>query len=230
MLKPVSVGTRFCVPGGKRKGFTLIELLVVIAIIAILAAILFPVFARARENARRSSCQSNLKQIGLGMMMYIQDYDERFPVTGGNAGGCAANAFVHKLAWGRATLPYTKSTQIFKCPSDVKSTSATDANPTNSYGENHRLTGLTTSLSAVVNPSQVMMWYEDKNNADWATIDCNNFATDFSDHNIDITRHLDGMNLNFVDGHVKWYKMGYASTVTQKGITFDPTADPVPQG
>ena len=61
-----------------RKGFTLIELLVVIAIISILAAILFPVFARARENARRASCMSNLKQLGLGMMMYIQDYDERY--------------------------------------------------------------------------------------------------------------------------------------------------------
>ena len=63
------------------KGFTLIELLVVIAIISILASILFPVFARARENARRASCMSNLKQIGLGFMMYVQDYDERFPLT-----------------------------------------------------------------------------------------------------------------------------------------------------
>lgn len=61
------------------RGFTLIELLVVIAIIAILAAILFPVFARARENARRTSCLSNLKQMGLGMMMYVQDYDETYP-------------------------------------------------------------------------------------------------------------------------------------------------------
>jgi len=63
----------------RKQGFTLIELLVVIAIIAILAAILFPVFARARENARKSSCQSNLKQIGTGLMMYVQDYDETFP-------------------------------------------------------------------------------------------------------------------------------------------------------
>ena len=65
---------------GKTDGFTLIELLVVIAIISILAVILFPVFARARESARRASCMSNLKQIGLGMMMYVQDYDGRFPV------------------------------------------------------------------------------------------------------------------------------------------------------
>ena len=63
-----------------RRGFTLIELLVVIAIISLLAAILFPVFSRARENARRSSCLSNLKQIGLGMMQYTQDYDERYPM------------------------------------------------------------------------------------------------------------------------------------------------------
>src|SRR5471032_2605405 len=61
-------------------GFTLIEILVVIAIIAILAAILFPAFARARENARRASCQSNLKQIGIGMTQYCQDYDERLPM------------------------------------------------------------------------------------------------------------------------------------------------------
>src|SRR5215217_8055455 len=72
-----------------RRGFTLIELLVVIAIIAILASILFPVFARARENARRSSCQSNVKQIGLGFMQYTQDYDEKFPmpISGWRAAG-----------------------------------------------------------------------------------------------------------------------------------------------
>ena len=65
----------------RNEGFTLIELLVVIAIIAILASILFPVFARARENARRTSCLSNLKQLGLGAMMYVQDYDESYPLA-----------------------------------------------------------------------------------------------------------------------------------------------------
>ena len=68
-----------------RRGFTLIELLVVIAIIAILAAILFPVFARAREQARRSVCLSNMKQIGLGLGMYMQDYDQTFPPGGPKA-------------------------------------------------------------------------------------------------------------------------------------------------
>lgn len=94
-------------------GFTLIELLVVIAIIAILAAILFPVFARARENARRASCQSNLKQIGLGIMQYIQDYDERMPFY--NTGNAETGAF-----WMDTIQPYIKSYQLLKCPSDSR--------------------------------------------------------------------------------------------------------------
>ncbi len=92
--------------------FTLIELLVVIAIIAILAAILFPVFARARENARRSSCQSNLKQLGLGILQYVHDYDEKYPAPRLGAGTDPRNN------WALLSQPYLKSTQIFTCPSD----------------------------------------------------------------------------------------------------------------
>lgn len=102
------------------QGFTLIELLVVIAIIAILAAILFPVFARARENARRASCQSNLKQIGLGLLQYAQDYDESLPcVWFGPAGAYdqQSNATTY-YKWMDAIQPYTKSEQVFNCPSD----------------------------------------------------------------------------------------------------------------
>ncbi len=101
---------------GKRSGFTLIELLVVIAIIAILAAILFPVFARARENARRSSCQSNLKQIGLGVIQYAQDYDERMPSGRMNPG----NVDTLGGAWPVLINPYVKSYQLFRCPSNTR--------------------------------------------------------------------------------------------------------------
>src|SRR6187455_2045598 len=107
-------------PGAARNnGFTLLELLVVIAIIALLAAILFPVFARARENARRASCQSNLKQMGLATMQYVQDYDERYPLaiitrptTGADVppGGVWSNG---NWIWPQTLFPYHKSTQVF---------------------------------------------------------------------------------------------------------------------
>lgn len=92
----------------QKSAFTLIELLVVIAIIAILAAILFPVFARARENARRTSCLSNIKQIGLGLIQYAQDYDETFP---------AARNTGTAISWRYMIQPYLKSTQVNSCPS-----------------------------------------------------------------------------------------------------------------
>ena len=113
-----------------RRAFTLVELLVVIAIIGILAAILFPVFARARENARRASCQSNLKQIGLGLLQYSQDYDEIYIAdwfktpdssnpTATSPGATlppgAAGGVSYK--WADAAFPYIKSEQVFTCPS-----------------------------------------------------------------------------------------------------------------
>ena len=97
----------------KRKGFTLIELLVVIAIIAILAAILFPVFARARDRARQTSCTSNLRQIGTAVMMYAQDYDEKYPRFDIRPWGSSARLYGAYDQLG----PYTMNEQIFICPS-----------------------------------------------------------------------------------------------------------------
>ncbi|MBV9866826.1 MAG: DUF1559 domain-containing protein [Abitibacteriaceae bacterium] len=98
----------------RTRGFTLIELLVVIAIIAILAAILFPVFAKARENARRASCANNLKQIALAWMQYGQDNDE-MTVPYSDSGGSGGHAF----AWNQIMQPYLKSTAVLRCPSNT---------------------------------------------------------------------------------------------------------------
>ncbi|MBC7328559.1 DUF1559 domain-containing protein [bacterium] len=99
----------------RRKGFTLIELLVVIAIIAILAAILFPVFSRAREQARKSACLSNSKQIGTALVMYVQDWDETFPAWTPPCAGAAPGLF-----WTEQLMPYLKNKDIFRCPSAPK--------------------------------------------------------------------------------------------------------------
>lgn len=201
----------------QRQGFTLIELLVVIAIILILAAILFPVFARARENARRASCMSNVKQIALGAMMYTQDYDERLPFAYDPA-NTTATAF-----WFQQIMPYVKSNQVFFCPSDGNIT-ATDAtvkiNPSNpvtyynvSYGWNNIYLTMAAApsptyaygyggdpLPKIPNPSQVVM-LADRNHTTGGNYWDISQASPYQPYSI----HLGGANFAFVDGHVKWY-------------------------
>lgn len=213
----------------KKGGFTLIELLIVISIIALLAAILFPVFARARENARRASCQSNEKQIGLGLMQYCSDYDDvliadwygpqNFEETDpiGTVNG--------RYKWADAVQPYVKSEQIFKCPSAT----GKPANPyvyyerltasTNDFGSyviNHgygaNVDGRTPPVShpGIASPQLVTMgavessattaWVLDGDGWFTANVDA---ATSPHSLQFSMDRHLETVNVLYVDGHVK---------------------------
>src|SRR5690606_17411070 len=147
-------------------GFTLIELLVVIAIIAILAAILFPVFSRARENARRTSCLSNIKNLGLGFLMYTQDYDERMPrtltcgpqlletgVTTTTVGGCTGGQYIRM--WTHSVYPYVKSTQAYLDPSVNKEWSGTYAARI-PFGMNNGMAS-STALAAIQRPAETIL-------------------------------------------------------------------------
>jgi prepilin-type N-terminal cleavage/methylation domain-containing protein/prepilin-type processing-associated H-X9-DG protein len=133
-----------------RKGFTLIELLVVIAIIAILAAILFPVFGRARENARRSSCQSNLKQIGIAVMQYTQDFDETMPrwgdaVTDNNYVANIIDPYI-KVQGASVSNNTNAKNAVWRCPSSQgQSGQNTDTVRANSYGYNYIMLGATST-------------------------------------------------------------------------------------
>jgi prepilin-type N-terminal cleavage/methylation domain-containing protein/prepilin-type processing-associated H-X9-DG protein len=191
-----------------KKGFTLIELLVVIAIIAILAAILFPVFARARENARRASCQSNMKNIALGFKQYIQDYDELYPIA---TASVAKNPKVGQLNWADQADPYIKSSQIFQCPSDAAAVGATGngLGYTYSYGYNSLLSSQ--NESAMNSSALIVLNYEIPGSTTASVGTTGGIAT---------TRHLEGANFSFVDGHVKWLKPGKVGTTDDGAPTF----------
>jgi prepilin-type N-terminal cleavage/methylation domain-containing protein/prepilin-type processing-associated H-X9-DG protein len=205
-------------PVGKRTAFTLIELLVVIAIIAILAAILFPVFARARENARRASCQSNLKQIGLGIMQYTQDYDERLPR---NDSGQDVTTPVDTLQ------PYIKSDQLWICPSDsAPYTQTLGSGRKTSYAMNQiyyqdssqslfeaNVSGITPVSLAAIDDSAGTISYGDATHyqvwpATPAGAVLNNSVNprtfgENATRGYYVARHLDTANWLFLDGHVK---------------------------
>jgi prepilin-type N-terminal cleavage/methylation domain-containing protein/prepilin-type processing-associated H-X9-DG protein len=224
-------------PQGSKKAFTLIELLVVIAIIAILAAILFPVFGRARETARKSSCQSNLKQIALGVLQYVQDYDERFPKIERVAGDSAG--------WAHRIQPYLKSTQLLKCPSyygtiqnnDPYAAGYTTYWFSRTIHDPNAAGGL--SQAAVAYPSLTIMNGDGGNASPHTTaaFNCNGCAANGSAGALaaacpggagfasNLTQggltHLEGINLSFADGHVKWYKSRTSQTsdVIYRGLT-----------
>ncbi|MBM3471923.1 MAG: DUF1559 domain-containing protein [Armatimonadetes bacterium] len=206
-----------------RRGFTLIELLVVIAIIAILAAILFPVFARAREKARTASCQSNLKQIGLSFHMYAQDYDETFPYC------CAPTARTTSpnldlLPWWRPAnvaatdirydgllAPYIKNRQLWVCPSNQGRSVNGYATPRQLLQGSGGCTGQT--MARVLYPAEKILagdglstrGYCGPNrstacNGRWGWGDGSQAARD------GFRMHNDGTNMAYVDGHVKFQK------------------------
>lgn len=212
----------------KRKAFTLIELLVVIAIIAILAAILFPVFARARENARRASCQSNLKQIGLGIAQYTQDYDERLlpyyyavPVTM-PASEYPMGVWTSEMwYWQQILDPYTKSKQVYVCPSSY--IQSKDKPCYGQYGINLNPTNLKINISAIESAATLYMVMDSGNytvdpgytiaagGGSWylpgtGAVGATGSVTSTYDADFQNGRHFGGVNMAFADGHVKWLK------------------------
>ena len=215
----------------KNRGFTLVELLVVIAIIAILAAILFPVFARARENARRSSCLSNLKQIGLGVMQYTQDYDESYPLT--TVTGMTATPL---SSWTTSTQAYISSVQVYRCPSDASARWNAAVVPpapppfTTSYILNAWFSagkiGGFGKISSAQEPSRAILMSEKADVPAMMLASADHFHPQFwgtppeetsmmmaplvwdtatnTTKELALKRHLEGFNSLYADGHAKW--------------------------
>ncbi len=213
-----------------RNGFTLIELLVVIAIILILAAILFPVFARARENARRTSCLSNFKQIGMGIMQYTQDHDEKFPnnwdktalqtdtsmpgykfiVIDGS--GSPSGRYP---TWMDFIYPYAKSLQIFDCPSvPVANRDRPSYGYSGCFGgrnkssyDNRLSDTAPISLATVTRPAEVYVVFEFNSYYSYyaGPYDVGDKARHaLAANNFLVAPHLSGGSAAFADGHVKW--------------------------
>jgi len=217
----------------RRKGFTLIELLVVIAIIAILAAILFPVFAQAREAARKASCQSNLKQIATAVMMYCQDFDEITPHTAPDYNAWATKPVIpgspgcpttRWLLWQHLLYPYTKNTGILTCPSsDYKyPTPATCAggawyHPFGGYGGNTWV--FNQNMSIFEKPADTILVLDNGSltakTVDGWPVAPNHYylawwGNAFGNNATTVhERHSGVANVAFMDGHVKAMKGSY---------------------
>ena len=184
-----------------RRGFTLIELLVVIAIIAILAAILFPVFARAREKARQSSCLSNVKQLSMGVLQYVQDWDEMLPVY--------YNPFVPDTTaryWYQVSMPYIKNTQVLVCPSRTNRPVGYGWNIDEMGYGSSTACGPAVALASIQSPAETI-WFAESSGPGiypprWVTNPSYMYL--YTDYYRPEQKHFDGGTPGFVDGHAKW--------------------------